>query len=501
MGSEFGHRKPKSLIIADPDPAYRRICRDAIAFKRGTDNLGTGKPDNDKNTIILEANNATTLADHIYAEPDAPLLIDPVIFSKTDLICLQKVKCLGHTGPIAICTRESATSNTIALVRSGAENVLVKPSSKAVITEAILDLTRPRMLTNTESQETHPPFASDFAGFVGQSEDMQAVYAQIRSIAKSTAPAFITGESGTGKELCAEAIHQLSTRAERPLISLNCSAIPRDLMESEIFGHVKGAFTGAVSDRPGAAELAHGGTLFLDEVCEMHPALQAKLLRFIQTGVIRRVGDSRDKNVDIRFICATNRDPRAEVNAGNFREDLYYRLHVIPIRLSPLRARMEDILPIAQRFLNQYTREENSSFDSFSTEAVKRLRAYDWPGNVRQLQNVVRHLIVLNQGEVIDGDMVSNILEREHGKVDKKRAAAQPHPQFSDSILPFSVQERRIIEHAVTQCGGNIVNAAIALAISPSTIYRKLQSWQHGDAQEKFVFSAQDHQTNVQVPA
>ena len=170
---------------------------------------------------------------------------------------------------------------------------------------------------------------------------MQEVFEQIVRIAPSKAPVFITGESGTGKEVTAEAIHARSPRAGGPFIALNCGAIPKDLMESEIFGHVKGAFTGAHDDRPGAAELADGGTLFLDEICEMDLGLQSKLLRFIQTGELRRVGDRRTRTLDVRFVCATNRDPAAEVAAGRFREDLYYRLHVLPIHLPPLRARGE----------------------------------------------------------------------------------------------------------------------------------------------------------------
>ncbi len=178
-----------------------------------------------------------------------------------------------------------------------------------------------------------------FEGFIGASSAMTTIYEQIRRISPSKAPVFVTGESGTGKEVAAEAIHARSDRAGGPFIALNCSAIPKELMESEIFGHVKGAFTGAHEERAGAAELAHGGTLFLDEICEMDLALQAKLLRFVQTGTVRRVGDTRLRTVNVRFVCATNREPIREVEAGRFREDLFYRLHVLPLHLPPLRER------------------------------------------------------------------------------------------------------------------------------------------------------------------
>ena len=192
-------------------------------------------------------------------------------------------------------------------------------------------------------------------------------------MAPSRAPVFITGESGTGKEVCAEAIHQRSGPAGRPFVAINCSAIPRDLMESEIFGHVRGAFTGAAENRAGAAELADGGTLFLDEVAEMDLALQAKLLRFVQTGTIRRVGGTELTRVNVRIICATNRDPFAEVEAGRFRADLFYRLHVLPIHLEPLRQRPEDVMPLALAFLARFAVEEGRTFRGFTAEAERRI--------------------------------------------------------------------------------------------------------------------------------
>ena len=204
---------------------------------------------------------------------------------------------------------------------------------------------------------------------------MQAVYRIIESAATSRAPAFITGESGTGKELCAEAIHALGDRRGKPFIAINCAAIPKELMESELFGHVRGAFTGAWSDRDGAASRAAGGTLFLDEICELEPSLQSKLLRFIQTGTYQRVGGTRPESADIRFVSATNRDPFAEVKAGRFREDLYYRLHVLPIQLPPLRDRDEDVRDIAEHCLQRYGAEEGKSFQRLFPGGRGRLAA------------------------------------------------------------------------------------------------------------------------------
>jgi two-component system, repressor protein LuxO len=313
---------------------------------------------------------------------------------------------------------------------------------------------------------------TDFAGFIGRSPAMAAVYEQIKRMAPSRAPVFVTGESGTGKEVCAEAIHQYSGPPGRPFVAINCSAIPRDLMESEIFGHVRGAFTGAAENRAGAAELANGGTLFLDEIAEMDLSLQAKLLRFVQTGTIRRVGGTELIRVDVRIVCATNRDPFAEVEAGRFRADLFYRLHVLPIELAPLRARPEDVMPLALAFLKRFSAEEGRAFYGFAPEAEGRIMACAWPGNVRQLENAIRRIVVLHDGGVVRPEMLPAEL-----------AAATPvtaspaTPQPATAILPFRLQEQVIIEAAVAAFGGNVGRAAAALEISPSTIYRKRQEW------------------------
>ena len=230
-------------------------------------------------------------------------------------------------------------------------------------------------------------------GFIGASPAMQRVHATIRSVARSLATVFITGESGTGKELAALAVHHASPRAQGPFIALNCGAIPQDLLESEVFGHMKGSFTGAISDKPGAAQAADGGTLFLDEVCEMAPALQTKLLRFLQTSTVQPVGATRPHKVDVRIICATNQDPAEAVRLGLFREDLYYRLFVVPLHMPPLRERCDDVIEIAHAALERMSREEGRRFDGFAPEVLALFRAHSWPGNVRQLLNVIRNVV------------------------------------------------------------------------------------------------------------
>jgi DNA-binding NtrC family response regulator len=254
-------------------------------------------------------------------------------------------------------------------------------------------------------------------------------------------------------------------------------------MESEIFGHTRGAFTGAVSAREGAAARADSGTLFLDEICEMDMDLQSKLLRFIQTSTFQKVGNNTLQSVDVRFVCATNRDPMEEVRAGRFREDLYYRLHVIPIDLPPLRQREDDVILIARHLLATYTREENKHFEHFTPETESILRAFDWPGNVRQLQNVIRNIVVLNDQDVVTPAMLPPPLS----EVSASPAPSTTHTSnmpasagITDAaaIRPLWQIEKQVIEQTIEHCDGNIPRAAALLEISPSTIYRKRQQWE-----------------------
>ncbi len=316
--------------------------------------------------------------------------------------------------------------------------------------------------------------------FIGISLPMQKIYKKIQKIAKSKASVFITGESGTGKELCAQTVHQLSQR--KPFIALNCAAIPYNLLESELFGHVKGAFTGADKARQGTASLADSGTLFLDEVGELDVDLQCKLLRFIQTGTFYSVGSHKLKTVDIRFICATNSNPIAKIKAGSFREDLYYRLNVVSISLPPLRERGEDILLLAQTFLNKYAQEEHKHFKNLTQEAAQILLQYSWPGNVRQLENFIHNLVLLNAGKNITAAMVIDALEEaqvlstELMQSEKSKSSISPTCCIS-AIRPLWQVEKEAIMKALKYCQGSVEQAAKMLEIGPATIYRKKQQW------------------------
>lgn len=323
-----------------------------------------------------------------------------------------------------------------------------------------------------------------FGGFIGTSPAMLHLYERIERAAKTDATIFITGESGTGKEVCAEALHKHGKRATKPFIPINCAAIPRDLMESELFGHVKGAFTGAVSDRDGAARLADGGTLFLDEIAEMAIEMQAKLLRFLQDGVFRKIGGNKPEKSDVRIVCATNRDPLEEIKQGRFREDLYYRLHVIPLAMPPLRARGEDILDIAHVLLHRYAALESKAFRNFSAETEALLLAYPWHGNIREMQNIIRHIVVMNDGDIVTVRMLPDDVQGQHPILPRRDIPVSVF-QSNDNgaIRPLADMERETIESAIALCRGNIPQAAALLEISPSTIYRKKAGWDGVDPQ------------------
>jgi two-component system repressor protein LuxO len=375
----------------------------------------------------------------------------------------------------------SSVSAAVAAMRAGAHDYVVKPISGPAIAARIDELALRHGKARTLGIEARAGEAiADCGGFIGTSSAMQFVYEQIARIAPSAAPVFITGESGTGKDVCAEALHAKGPRKGKPLVAINCAAIPRDLMESELFGVARGAFTGAHEDRKGAAELADGGTLFLDEIGEMDLSLQSKLLRFLQTGTLSRVGEAGIRKVDVRVICATNRNPMALISEKKFREDLFYRLHVLPIHLPPLRQRPSDIMVLARHFLSRYAGEEHKSFTGFSGEGAQALMAAEWPGNVRQLQNLVRRLVVMFDGGEITGAMIGQADIETRGRAELAPMAALRERRTT--VLPMWQQEQRIIEDAIATFGGNISLAAAALEISPSTIYRKRQSWADGVA-------------------
>jgi DNA-binding NtrC family response regulator len=412
----------------------------------------------------------------------AVVLLDLMLPDGTGLEVMEQMLARQPQTCVIVITANASINKAVEMMRAGAHEFLVKPFDDQRLLAAVDNARRTirhRIPVAAESAPSDVP-----PPFIGTSAPMQAVYAKIRSVARSMATVFITGESGTGKELCAEAVHAASPRAAGPFIALNCGAIPADLLESEVFGHLRGSFTGAISDKPGAAAAADGGTLFLDEVCEMDLNLQTKLLRFLQTSTITPVGATRPRKVDVRIVCATNRSPLEEVRAGRFREDLYYRLHVVPIHMPPLRERGEDVIEIALRLLAQMAREEGRTFTGLDPQTAATFRSLPWPGNVRQLINVLRNIVVLNDGPLVTAAMLPSDL-----RADTTPAAAPPPPQLNGSMhaapavsdmagRTLAQIERLVIEAAIARNGGSIPRAAQELDVSPSTIYRKREAWE-----------------------
>ena len=389
----------------------------------------------------------------------------------------EKLNCF-----VIVITAHSSVNIAVEMMRNGADDFLEKPVSADRLKISVKNILERARLQNLLNSYQNTFKRKNYHGFIGSSLPMQAIYRIIDAAAPSKATVFITGESGTGKEICAEAIHAQGPRADQSFIALNCGAIPHDLMESEIFGHVKGSFTGAISDRLGAASQADKGTLFLDEICEMNLDLQTKLLRFIQTGTFKKVGGNKLETVDVRFICATNRNPLEDVKNGTFREDLYYRLHVLPLHIPALRERGYDIIDIASNFLKQYAKEEKKTFSSFSTEVKEQLMShYDWPGNVRQLQNVIRNIVVLHDDEIVQLQHLPaplNIIQAPLEVTNNNLDSETKNTNINMPIQPLADVERKTIETAINFCNGSIPKAAVLLDVSPSTIYRKKQSWE-----------------------
>nr|WP_258872188.1 sigma-54 dependent transcriptional regulator [Thalassotalea euphylliae] len=465
---------------------------------------------------LLMAGNGQAALDIINTQCPRILLLDLNLPDMSGMDILKYIHKQKLPIVVVILTAHGSVDVAVDAMRYGAFDFISKP----VEPKRLLITLRNAIKNQQMSQiidEYRELDRQDFCGFIGSSMAMQGVYRILESAAPSNATVFITGESGTGKELCAESVHQLSARKDKPFVALNCAAIPKDLMESEIFGHVKGAFTGASSERKGAAALADGGTLFLDELCEMDLDLQSKILRFIQSGTFQKVGSSKQEKVDVRFVCATNREPLKEVQEGRFREDLYYRLHVIPVVLPALRERGNDILQIAKKLLQSISNEEGKAFSRFAADAEHVFLSYGWPGNVRELENVIRNLVVLNNAEAVTADMLPAPLNQfssstkqpatsftqsvtpvaeaamsdnseqtsvntlaassANNSGDKSGDNSADSAESSSSIMPLWLVEKQAIEQAITACDGNIPKAAALLDVSPSTIYRKKQSW------------------------
>ena len=403
----------------------------------------------------------------LFGDGSAPdLIITDLNMPEMDGIeLIQNLKRLDNDLPVVLITAHASIESAVEATRRGAFSYVVKPFklSEFIITvdRAISHGKLARENSILKSQVTQ---SFKKGNIIGKSPAIRQVFDLIDRVAKATANIFVTGESGTGKELVARAIHEESPRSQKQFVAINCAAIPENLLESELFGHVKGSFTGAVADKVGLFEEAHGGTLFLDEIGDLNLPLQAKLLRVLQDKEIRPIGSTKSKKIDVRLITATHKDLRAAVKAGEFREDLYYRLSVIPVALPPLRDRTEDIPILAHHFLKKYSAINGSPVEGFTSAAMEKLLRSPFPGNVRELENLIERAVVLATGAQLGVADVS--FEAEGGGEGVLADSASDWPTLSEL-------EKRYILAVLEKVGGKKEKAADILGINRRTLYRK----------------------------
>ena len=387
---------------------------------------------------------------------------------------LRAAKLVAPDTEVVVLSGHATVEEAVEAMKEGAYDFLTKPFDRAPLVRVARQAVERRRLV-LENRRLQRRLA-DLAGaeeLVGRSPQIQEVLRLVRQVAPTTTTVLIQGESGTGKELVARAIHQLSPRRERPFVRVNCAALPDTLLESELFGHEKGAFTGAVARRQGRFEVADGGTLLLDEIGDLSAVAQAKVLRVLQEGEFEPVGASRTVRVDVRVLAATNQDLTRLVGEKRFREDLYYRLHVISVTVPPLRERREDVTLLAQHFLQRFAARNHRTLEGFTEAALARLADYAWPGNVRELEHAVERAVVLAQGPFVDvGDLPEAVGQAEPS------SRVVPIPIG----MPLEEVEQRLIEETLRQTKGDKELAAKLLGIASRTIYRKLK--ERGEARD-----------------
>ena len=419
--------------------------------------------------VRAAASGAEALAAMSAFGPDV-MLLDLVIGDGPNGLNLLEQLLAGDPDSVVIMMSGKATlADAVRATQLGAFQFLEKPLSPESVlttTRAALELAAAR----AEARALRASLTHEYE-MVGRGPAMTAVQRLIAQVAAAASRVLITGESGTGKELVARAIHAGSSRALRPLVSLNCAAVPRELVESELFGHEKGAFTGAVQRRTGKFELAHGGTLFLDEVGELEPGAQAKLLRVLETGTVERVGGAAQRQVDVRVVAATNKVLDHEVEAGRFRADLFFRLNVVPIHLPPLRERLEDLPALVEHLAGRAALRCNRPRRDFGDAAMDRLRTHRWPGNVRELANLVERLTILGEGPVSAAELEPMLAG----------AASAPAPPGRSGGAGGSLSaalesyERRLIREALDAASGNLAQAARQLGTDRANLHRRMR--------------------------
>ena len=461
----------KQVLVVDDEANLRRILA-AMLQREGHD-------------VHLAENGESAL--QILREHHVDLVITDLKMPRMDgMELLREALRLTPDLPIVMLTAHGTVDNAVEALKLGAFDYLTKPFDQAEIRTVIGKALRTRDLSAKDaSVEALPGARSPIRfGIVGESDAILTVYQALERVADSPTTVLVTGESGTGKELVARALHESSSRREKPFIKVNCAAIPKDLMESELFGYERGAFTGAVSSKPGRFELASGGTLFLDEVGEIPVEMQVKLLRVLQESEFERVGGIKTIRVDVRLVAATNRDLKKEIANGSFREDLFYRLNVVPIALPALRERVTDIPLLVEQFVEKFNHRLRKTILGADEAALARLSAYGWPGNIRELENVIERAMLFADGAKIrERDLPPELVSPAPGP----RASVPPSPVdlglagSPDEGLKEVVRaatsrlERELIQRALDQTGGTVTHAARLLKISRKGLQLKMK--------------------------
>jgi len=441
------------ILVVDDEPAQRELVSGFLA-RHGFE--------------VTTARDGAEALERFRREPVDLILTDQKMPGLSGLELTQAARAVNPEVAVVLMTAYGTIEHAVAAIKAGATDYLTKPLNLDELLHRLGQVRdHQRLLGENRELRAALQERHRVEGILGESGRMQEVLSLVRRVAASDATVLIRGESGTGKELIAKAIHYASRRAEGPLVRVNCAALPETLLESELFGHEKGAFTGAQATRRGRFELAHGGSLFLDEIGDLPPHLQVKLLRVLQEREIERVGSSRPIPVDVRLLAATHRDLEALVKAGSFREDLYYRINVVTLAVPPLRERREDIPLLLDHFLSKFARANGKTIRGLTREARDTLLRYDYPGNVRELENLMERAVVLTRDEVI-------------GRADLPLSVRETEPESGEATgLPAAVEglERRMIRDALARADGVQTRAAELLGISERVLRYKLRKY------------------------
>jgi two-component system response regulator AtoC len=437
---------------------------------------------------ISEASNATEAISVFKAENPHIVILDIEMPGKDGIQVLKEIKEISPKTPVIIITAYGSGDRVIKAMKYGAFEYIEKPFDIprfiSVLEEAlkcsIIDNDLPYQKENNKNELR----AQDIDVIVGESSAIKEVLKLIGKVATSDANILVVGESGTGKELVAKAIHKYSNRAAKPFIAINCAAIPESLLESELFGYEKGAFTGAERQKLGKFEEAHNGTLFLDEIGDMSISVQSKLLRILQEGTLERVGSTKSIKVDVRIVAATNRNLENDIVSKSFREDLYYRLKVITISLPPLRMRKEDIPILAQHFLAKHSTGAKNANLAFHPDAITRMASYSWPGNIRELENTIKRSVILAKGNIVTPEILygESVVSVDQTNYDHSRLTQYLNPKISSSEgevykLAIDEFEKDLLQWALNKAGWNQVNAAKLLGVSRVMLHDRIEKF------------------------